>query len=128
MFPSGRPGAGLLLLRLAVGVTAASLGAQFLARAPDPSLVEWALAGSAIVSGISLVVGLLTPAAGAVLVLEGLGIALSRFPAVLPIAHCGPLAPWLFVAIASACLLLGPGAYSVDARLFGRREIVISSS
>lgn len=33
-------------------------------------------------------------------------------------------APWL-AAIAIALALLGPGAYSVDARLFGRREIVI---
>ena len=33
-------------------------------------------------------------------------------------------APWL-AAIAIALALLGPGAYSVDARLVGRREIVI---
>ena len=33
-------------------------------------------------------------------------------------------APYAF-AIAAALALLGPGAFSVDARLFGRREIVI---
>jgi uncharacterized membrane protein YphA (DoxX/SURF4 family) len=39
-------------------------------------------------------------------------------------------ADWRFIVLASlnafAIALLGPGAYSIDARLFGRRVIVIS--
>jgi len=31
----------------------------------------------------------------------------------------------LFAVIALAVICLGPGAYSLDARLFGRREIII---
>jgi hypothetical protein len=31
----------------------------------------------------------------------------------------------LFVPLATAIALLGPGSLSVDARLFGRREIII---
>ena len=35
-------------------------------------------------------------------------------------------APLLEVAVvAAALILLGPGAFSIDARLFGRREITI---
>jgi hypothetical protein len=31
------------------------------------------------------------------------------------------------IAILLAIIVLGPGAFSVDARLFGRREIIISA-
>jgi hypothetical protein len=37
------------------------------------------------------------------------------------------LAFWMIIA-ATALGLLGPGAYSLDGRLFGRREIVIPPS
>ena len=40
-----------------------------------------------------------------------------------------PFGSWLalafFIVMATAIVLLGPGAFSLDARLFGRREIVI---
>jgi hypothetical protein len=32
------------------------------------------------------------------------------------------------VVLAAAVLCLGPGAFSVDARLFGRREVIIPHS
>ncbi len=36
-----------------------------------------------------------------------------------------PTTALLFALIAIALICLGPGAYSLDARLFGRREIII---
>jgi hypothetical protein len=39
--------------------------------------------------------------------------------------HIGPLAAFNLAAISAALVLLGPGAFSIDARLFGRREIII---
>jgi hypothetical protein len=35
------------------------------------------------------------------------------------------LAAFNLAAISAALVLLGPGAFSLDARLFGRREIII---
>ena len=39
--------------------------------------------------------------------------------------HISALAALNLAAISAALVLLGPGAFSVDARLFGRREIII---
>jgi uncharacterized membrane protein YphA (DoxX/SURF4 family) len=74
------------------------------------------------------VLGLLALAAGALVLLGFLTPALAATVAVATAAHTlaqpttGTL---LSIAIALALSCLGPGAWSVDARLFGRREIVI---
>jgi len=39
--------------------------------------------------------------------------------------HISPLTAFNLAAISAALVLLSPGAYSLDARLFGRREIII---
>ena len=39
--------------------------------------------------------------------------------------HIGALTAFNLAAISAALVLLGPGAFSLDARLFGRREIII---
>ena len=39
--------------------------------------------------------------------------------------HISTLAAFNLAAISAALVLLGPGAFSLDARLFGRREIII---
>jgi uncharacterized membrane protein YphA (DoxX/SURF4 family) len=127
-FPGGWPGVGLLLLRVAVGVTVL---AQCVAYAVDwrhLGLATWAVGLLAIASSVSLLIGYLTPFSGVLLALLSLGAALSWLPAPNPNLFDSKLATALASVIAVAMVCLGPGAFSVDARLFGRREITIPTS
>jgi hypothetical protein len=109
-FPNRSAGLALLILRLAVAAALVS-GARL---CPSPEM-EVLLALSRI-AAILIIVGWYTPlaAVGAVLV------------SLYPLWVCRE--PWvnaLTIAILIAIGLLGAGAYSVDARLYGRRRLVI---
>ena len=123
-FPDGRPGAGLLLLRGAVGGWFVVVSGTYLAHGGQGGwwrLVVGVLAGA---SGASLLIGFLTPIgvlAGLVAIGFSLSWSLLRAPAFLNEI----LAALPAVIAAAAVFLLGPGALSLDARLFGRREISI---
>lgn len=87
----------------------------------------WGGATVMVISGLSLLIGFLTrPAAlvGALIGLSSLFTSIPRPPGDLPEAR---MTAALTAVIAIAVLCLGPGALSLDARLFGRREIVIPS-
>ena len=84
-----------------------------------------AIALIAAVGGAALLAGLLTPLACAIAATGGAAMALDA-AAFAPLTHTdGPLAGLLLVTIAAATACLGPGAFSLDARLFGRREVLI---
>jgi len=76
-------------------------------------------------AGVVLIAGWYTPAAGALLTASDVCrlLAIVPIPA-LQLLHGGP-AIVLRIAVAVALMMLGPGAHSVDAYLFGRREILI---
>jgi uncharacterized membrane protein YphA (DoxX/SURF4 family) len=124
-FPSGRPGLGLLLLRAAVGLTAIIQGGVYLAEGAPQTLGTWAVGLLAVASGAALLIGFLTPVAGALAGLISAGVALSWFPAPTANLFDARLSVVFVIIMAAAIVLLGPGAFSLDARLFGRREIII---
>jgi hypothetical protein len=112
VFPQAATSVGLVLLRLSV---AATLHLDALGHF-ELSGPAWYLA-LLWVCAAALAAGFLTPAIAAAAVI----IELARF------LGDGTLAFWPAVAAlnALALALLGPGSYSLDARLFGRRTVVM---
>ena len=116
-FADGWPGIGLLLLRLLTGVALIYFGTTNLREAPPLGVLQIIGVGA----GILVLVGLWTPVAGALAAIVKVSIAFSRF-----FSHSGD--PWIAIiqAVLGAILaMVGPGAWSVDARLFGRKRIDI---
>jgi hypothetical protein len=118
-------GVGLLLLRTATGLVTAWQGARLVAGA-DSAWLESGAGLTAILAAAALIVGLLTPCAAA-LVAIGAALSVARAGVPIMVSHEG-LVQGLVLIDAVSLVLLGPGAFSVDARLFGRREIHIRES
>jgi putative oxidoreductase len=127
-FPGNWPGLGLLLLRAALGLTLIVQGSIYVAAVQDAGVEVFAACALAIVSGGALVVGFLTPVACPLAIVGGFSIVLlSPTAGAWNFFNGTPLIfDLLIMALASA--LLGPGAFSLDAHLFGRRKIVIPRS
>jgi putative oxidoreductase len=115
-FAYGAPGVGLLLLRLAVGIVLVDRGVTALLNWPP--LASALFYSSLAFLGVLLLVGLWTPIAAALAALSALWEALSHSASW---QHC------VVVGIMTVALtLLGPGAWSIDAWLYGWRRIRIS--
>lgn len=127
-FPNGLPGAGLLLLRSAAGIGLLIQGAAYFADWQKMGFLTLAVAFLMIVSGACVLIGYLTPFAGVVAGLITMGAALSWFPAPNLDLFEARLTAVLSAIILAALVCLGPGAFSIDARRFGRREIVIPTA
>jgi uncharacterized membrane protein YphA (DoxX/SURF4 family) len=124
-FPAGLPGVGLLLLRAVVGATLVTQGLVCLLSAEHSTALLPLIAALLLISGVFLLLGFLTPILSPLACIECLGTALSWFPPQLWIFPESKVAIAQLIAVSAAIALLGPGAFSVDARLFGWKEIVI---
>jgi uncharacterized membrane protein YphA (DoxX/SURF4 family) len=112
MFPGGWPGAGLLVLRLAAAIP---LLHEFWGAPHDGLYARFIAIGA----GSLLLAGLWTPVAGALQAIIEVWTIFARETA--PSMHV------LLAALGVSLVMLGPGAWSVDARLFGRKRIDIRS-
>jgi putative oxidoreductase len=117
-FPNSWPGFGLLLIRICLFLSLLHFRIT-LAEAPSDA-VTFAQKSVVLAGSVLLLIGLWTPVVAVVIALNELSAAFLFSPQ--------RKETWVhvFFAVLSASIaMLGPGAWSIDARLFGRKRIDI---
>jgi uncharacterized membrane protein YphA (DoxX/SURF4 family) len=115
-FANGWPGIALLMQRLLVGGLLVSDG---ITNARGPMVFVFLLSrGIAAAAGLLLVLGLWTPFVGALIALAQLWIILNR--------EGDPRIAVVLFVLGITLAMIGPGAWSLDARIFGRKHIGIT--
>ncbi len=113
---------------MAIGGTLILQGSAYLPHLRGLRLEMWSVCLLAFASGTALLVGFLTPVASSLAVLGSMGIMFSWLPtADWNVFNCNPLSLAAVIVAVASCLL-GPGAFSLDARLFGLRKVIIPRS
>ena len=112
-FANGWPGFGLLIQRLVLGIALLYHGIALLWGVPAVEPIVPELIGSIL--GLFILAGLWTPAVGALVGVLQVWIAL---------AGVGDESmASILAALGGTWAMIGPGAWSIDARLFGRKYI-----
>jgi uncharacterized membrane protein YphA (DoxX/SURF4 family) len=127
-FPSGYPGLALLLLRLVVGGAASSQAWLLITANQGAVHASVVVALLAFVTGLVLIIGFMTPIASGLLAAAALLLPVDwSVIGHLPLFGSG-MARLEFIVMSVALIFLGPGALSLDARLYGRREIEVNGN
>jgi len=111
-FAAGWPGLGLLLQRFLIGIILLREASLRLGASP-----HLALAALPLIASVLLVIGLGTP-------YIGLLVAAAQ----VRLVFAGAADPWTAIIICGlgiSLAMIGPGAWSMDARFFGRKHIEV---
>jgi len=114
----------LLLLRSVLGVALLIEGVWYIGE-PSATWATWSLGFSALAAGGLLLIGFLTPLAAAFVGAGFIGAVFSLLPACTPNIFDSKAALIFGLTMLLTLIGAGPGRFSVDARVFGRREIII---
>jgi putative oxidoreductase len=116
IFPNGWPGSGLLLLRLAAGGLLLGHGVTWLVAGPRSGAITPAILS--ITAGLLILTGFWTPVGSLMAVISESWMLL--------VGGVMPQTAILLISISVALAMLGPGSWSIDAVLFGRRRLDIT--
>ena len=112
-FANGWPGIGLLLQRSLTAILLVRFGIiELTGTSYSPSMIPQIIGAFA---GILLLVGLWTPVVGTLIAVIELWVAMTQASA--------PWIPIVLATLGGTAAMIGPGAWSIDARLFGRKHI-----
>ena len=100
-----------MLLRMLVGVTLITQTVTQV-RSSELSAYAWGFAALVVLVAVCLLLGFVTPVVAVLIGLISVAVAFNIDIVVMSIVVA----------------LLGPGAFSIDARMFGRREILIPNT
>ncbi len=124
-FPRGVAGFGLLLLRIIAGGALIAQSLEWmLSPVHPPDFPAGTMIGFAF--GALVMAGLFTRIVGSIAALGSLAVAAGYPGGISGGEYAIPAVMNVLVSVALVCL--GPGYFSVDARCFGPRELVISGS
>ena len=112
-FADGWPGLGLFIQRLFTSIVLLQHGMPLLKETYSVALAVPEMMGA--ISGLFILAGLWTPIAGALVAAVELWIALAGGDSIWM--------PIMLAVLGGTLAMIGPGAWSIDARLFGRKRV-----
>lgn len=117
-FAGGWPGIGILLQRLLIGTSLIYCGLIVVLTSDAASFSSSVGPFAGIASGTFFILGLWTPVAGSLAVIVEAWMILSN--------RGDPWSSAALAVLAATIMMIGPGAWSLDALLFGRKRLTIA--